>query len=209
MTTTTGIHIVANDDATLTAYRDSNRVCDAVEGMAQVASYLFPPYAWPGGYPVAYYPENEDGDIVGDVVCADCRQQEWVEDQTTTAHAEIEEEAYERALTCDGCACEIVPQQCRLCHDPIDELPYDQTDRELPRFASDYYVAHGHCVARSVQDHRDAKPYRDPAHKTGKGTYRVGPDTYRSPNAAAAWDATVRAGGWLGPDSLATPLIAR
>ena len=138
----------------------------------------FSPYAWPGGYPVAYYPYQHPGDapsgyLVGDVLCADCAKAEWAADPNARFYPQFEEEALERDIMCDNCHTIIVPQQCRLCFDSIHEPRWNRrTDPQLPIFHGDYYVAHGECIAKAIA--QVPKPYDDPKPtKVGKQAYLV------------------------------------
>lgn len=81
-------------------------------------------YAWPGGYPIAYYPVDEHGCTVGDVICAGCANAEADAgfDYANDAGfiAQIIEEAHNTEY-CDNCSDVIAYQNwCDFCQDSVD-----------------------------------------------------------------------------------------
>lgn len=67
---------------------------------------VLPAYAWPGGYPMAYYPMGDYG-LTGDVLCADCARRELQDDKTARLIPECQDsyegnDSYDH-LTCDQC----------------------------------------------------------------------------------------------------------
>ena len=152
------------------AYRDGWWTGSTERTYSNAARWLFPWHSC--GYPLAYYPE-QDGELVGVVVCADCAAQDWIADPTTTFHGERCEEQLESDCICEKCNTVIAPQQCRLCFDSIHEPPFGHRhDTPLPVFHGDYYVAHGECIAKAIT--QEPGPYDDPKPvKVGKQAYRV------------------------------------
>jgi hypothetical protein len=84
-------------------------------------------YAWPGGYPLAYYPLSDRGDLDGSVLCPGCAKTEydaWEPDEWNPApptfHAEIEEEVHDN-IWCDGCRTVFIYQTwCDFCQESVD-----------------------------------------------------------------------------------------
>jgi hypothetical protein len=63
------------------------------------------PFAWPGGYPILYYPKSAR-DLTGDVLCATCAE-EW-RDKGDTPYGLARDVFYEGPPeTCDGCGVEV------------------------------------------------------------------------------------------------------
>jgi hypothetical protein len=84
-------------------------------------------YAWPGGYPIAYYPLSDRGDLDGSVLCPGCAKTEYdawePDDRNPTPprfHAEIEEEVHS-TIWCDGCSQPFIYQTwCDFCQESVD-----------------------------------------------------------------------------------------
>lgn len=84
------------------------------------------PYAWPGGYPLSYYPVNEHGSGDGVLICADCVNAELADPERTQPDgtagyiSSLEEEVHD-TVTCDGCN-EVIAYQnwCHECQDSVD-----------------------------------------------------------------------------------------
>jgi hypothetical protein len=69
----------------------------------RVLSDLFASFAWPGGYPIAYY-ISEHNQLTGDVLCADCAKEEVI-DNRGSVYTDIYYEG--PAEYCAGCNREI------------------------------------------------------------------------------------------------------
>lgn len=88
-----------------------------------VYAQVFAPYAWPGGYPIAYYvAQRHEGTTIsllsGDVLCHECARREVLENRGAVC-AEIEHES-ESGIYCDDCGAEIAP--------PPDEEECDEDE---------------------------------------------------------------------------------
>ena len=100
----------------------------------------FDAYAWPGGYPIAYYPLDEYGSTTGGVLCPTCAAKEyadWLDDRAATlagdfpedapdmsehpkCHAEIEQGVHS-TIWCDGCSQPFIFQDwCDFCRESVD-----------------------------------------------------------------------------------------
>jgi hypothetical protein len=112
------------------------------------------PYAWPGGYPVAFY------DRSGGILCYDCAESElfsaeemsdddFTYDDGLTFHAEVEngDQQFYGGVMCDGCNEYIVEAQCPECSDPLFDgtaiLHADNVDASM---------IHRRCAAKMVCD---------------------------------------------------------
>jgi hypothetical protein len=92
------------------------------------ADESLPAYAWPGGYPLAYYPctyrAAEHAEMIGDVLCPDCATAELHADEPDESLcfiSQIEEEVSESNLTCDNCNAVIAYQTyCHDCRESVD-----------------------------------------------------------------------------------------
>jgi hypothetical protein len=130
---------------------------------------LFPAYAWPGGYTIAYYPMNAHGDLTGEVICAECARAEYRKDPEQQHHAAIVEDSeHSTGLYCDGCNQPIIAAHCVDCSDDLKDV------KEKGRLifldeAGEYFLC-SHCLAQAVTRQR--------AHKTGKQQYRVTDEWY-------------------------------
>jgi hypothetical protein len=127
---------------------------------------LFPAYAWPGGYTIAYYPPD-----TGIVLCADCARENYRDDpeQAGSYHAEIAEDSeHSTGLYCDGCNEAIIAAHCVDCSDDLDEVK--EKGRLIFHDETGSYLVCSHCLAQAVTRKR--------AHKTGKQQYRVTDEWY-------------------------------
>lgn len=128
---------------------------------------LFPPYAWPGGYVIAYYPPD-----AGIVLCAACAAAEYREDpeEGSMIQGEIAEESqHSTGLMCDGCNEWIIAPHCVDCGDDLDEIAA-KTRTIFQDDTGEFFLC-SHCLAEAVTRKR--------AHKTGKRQYRVTDEWYR------------------------------
>jgi hypothetical protein len=121
------------------------------------ADESLPAYAWPGGYPLAYYPctysppfdkilndgtpyhADEHAETVGDVLCPDCAAADLHADDPDDDMcfiALIVEEVSDSNLTCDQCSAVIAYQNyCHDCGESVDcdeEHPYHLCPKTEP-----------------------------------------------------------------------------
>jgi hypothetical protein len=85
-------------------------------GITEIPREHMPPafdaYAWPGGYPIAYYAD-------GSIICAECAAKDYADDGTTTEGFALSEAHHDEV--CDGCGTVIMYQNwCDFCQDSVD-----------------------------------------------------------------------------------------
>jgi hypothetical protein len=140
----------------------------------------FTPYAWPGGYAVAYYDECSE-------LCADCARDHYMETGIRLVHDNVgdsDRAHYGAGIWCDNCSAEIVPPSCAECGaDTFDNQPvyghfhspafwHAYGDRQICARCMAQHVVNGH------------------AHKTGKGTYHLDNDAvWYAPGGSETWTA--------------------
>jgi hypothetical protein len=127
---------------------------------------LFPAYAWPGGYTIAYYPPD-----AGIVLCAKCAAADYRDDpeQAGSYWSEIAEESeHSTGLYCDGCNEAIIAPHCVDCADDLDDV--QEKGRAIFHDETGSYLVCSHCLACAV--------VKDRAHKTGKRSYQVTGEWY-------------------------------
>jgi hypothetical protein len=131
---------------------------------------IFPFYAFPGGYTIAYYPHDEHGSLTGDVLCAKCAREEYRENpEAGAAYGEIAEESqHSTGLMCDQCNEWIITPHCVDCADDLGDV--QEKGRTVFHDEAGEYLVCSHCLACAV--------VKDRAHKTGKRSYRVTGEWY-------------------------------
>lgn len=78
-------------------------------------------FAWPGGYPIYYYPKNEQGHLSGDVMCPACATKERF---TTAFVADVYWEG--------------PPEQCCECGAELESAYGDPDEGEDEGWEGDY-----------------------------------------------------------------------
>lgn len=112
-------------------------------------------YAWPGGYPLAFYPCDRHGDMAGVVLCLDCAKSSLEDDDDFGILAEVEDsdQQYYGGVTCDGCGDPVVEPDCPECGDSLFDgtalMHADDVDASL---------LHRRCAAEMVGRHAVRKP---------------------------------------------------
>lgn len=115
-----GAYYVLRDGSTLASVERRTIGNDSFD---EAMNDLFAPYAWPGGYAIAWYND-------GDILCPQCARQEYEADEDTRAafragewHCDItnSDDTY-RGVQCDNCHDWIVAPACIVCgNDLTDE----------------------------------------------------------------------------------------
>jgi hypothetical protein len=143
----------------------------------------FSPYAWPGGYAVAYYDFDDGAEL-----CADCARDHYMEtgirlDGDSVGDSDLAR--YGAGILCDGCSAEIVPPSCVECGaDTFDNAP-GYSNFHTPAFRHEYGDRQlcARCMAKHVTEGN--------AEKVGKGTYRLANDTaWYAPGGSETWQAS-------------------
>lgn len=108
-------------------------------------------YAFPGGYPVVYYPVDEHGQSDDTQVCFDCAKRDLKDASAYSdgqnagfdRYVEQGDQQYYGGLTCDQCSQYIVEPACPECGDELFDgsrlLHADNVDASL---------LHLHCAAQ-------------------------------------------------------------
>ncbi len=108
-------------------------------------------YAWPGGYPIVFYPVDEYGSSHGDVLCFACARDtlaEPVEDDAgVIAEIESGDQQCYGGVTCDQCYQFIVEAVCPECLDAFDDKP------RLYATSVDAHTICQSCAAKLVCGH--------------------------------------------------------
>lgn len=152
-------------------FRNGNSEGRPQRTIKEAAEYLFSPVAY-GGYAMSYYPE-ENGDMLGDVLCHECMIQEFLENldeyldgsRSVLGQPEDGDGRYESSTFCEGCNAVIQERLCPICGDPLRE-PRPEDDRFYGVWESDYYSVHHACVVdelaqRKTEYHSPAVPRSD------------------------------------------------
>lgn len=115
------------------------RTVDQLEGCGS--------FAWPGGYPLGFYPCDRFGDPAGVVLCLDCAKASLEDDNDFGILAEVEDggQQYYGGVTCDGCGDPIVEPICPECGDSL----FDGTAL-MHADTVDASLLHRHCAAAMV-----------------------------------------------------------
>ena len=171
---TTGLYIHRAAPGLFEAYSDGNYAGQS-KTYSAAAARLFPGVGC-GGYSLSYYPLTNDGDLVGDELCADCALAEWLADPTARFIVESDDgdRRYETTAYCDQCSAVISPQLCPHCGEELDARPWfdrANTAPPLPVLIHNYHLMHARCMADLVA--------KGKATKTGKGAYEVPAYEYR------------------------------
>jgi hypothetical protein len=105
-------------------------------------------YAWPGGYPVAFYPPGG-----GSALCFDCAKTDLENgDGPLMAQVEDGDGQYYGGVTCDGCGSYIVEPMCPECGDELfDGTPLVSADNVDAAFM------HTRCAAKLVCERKAAR----------------------------------------------------
>jgi hypothetical protein len=142
----------------------------------------FPPYAWPGGYAVAYFDFHDGAEL-----CANCARAHYMETGIRLDADNVgdsDRAHYGCGIWCDGCDAEIVPPSCADCGaDTFDNAP-GYSNFHTPAFRHEYGDRQicARCMAQHVISGH--------AEKVAKGTYRLANDAdWYAPGGTELWRA--------------------